>query len=150
MGTFRNSVLSLIDSSAQRAKNLVDIINDTFEKIDFDSSMNFLSEKRDSLIERGNSLLKEFGDLLKQVKDSFNDFSVTVPFDESIGETLNYYVDGNKLYLAMHNGVYLMQDTTLTQMVKGPYVNHIISIKDKLLFCTREGVFDQQSRLLLR
>ena len=59
------------------------------------------------------------------------------------------YVDGNKLYLAMHNGVYLMQDTTLTQVVKGPYVNHIISIKDKLLFCTREGVFDQQSRLLL-
>ena len=99
MGTFRNSVLSLIDSSAQRAKNLVDIINDTFEKIDFDSSMNFLSEKRDSLIERGNSLLKEFGDLLKQVKDSFNDFSVTVPFDESIGETLNYYVDGNKLII---------------------------------------------------
>ena len=97
MGTFRDSVLSLIDSSAQRAKNLVDTINDTFERIDFDSSMNFLSEKRDSLIERGNSLLKEFGDLLKQVKDSFNDFSVTVPFDESIGETLEYSIDGDKL-----------------------------------------------------
>ena len=97
MGTFRDSVLSLIDSSAQRAKNLVDTINDTFERIDFDSSMNFLSEKRDSLIERGNSLLKEFGDLLKLVKDSFNDFSVTVPFDESIGETLEYSIDGDKL-----------------------------------------------------
>lgn len=97
MGTFRDSVLSLIDSSAQRAKNLVDTINDTFERIDFDSSMNFLSEKRDSLIERGNSLLKEFGDLLKQVKDSFNDFSVTVPFDESLGETLEYSIDGDKL-----------------------------------------------------
>jgi Icc-related predicted phosphoesterase len=97
MGTFRDSVLSLIDSSAQRAKNLVDTINDTFERIDFDSSMNFLSEKRDSLIERGNSLLKGFGDLLKQVKDSFNDFSVTVPFDESLGETLEYSIDGDKL-----------------------------------------------------
>ena len=97
MGTFRDSVLSLIDSSAQHAKNLVDTINDTFERIDFDSSMNFLSEKRDSLIERGNSLLKEFGDLLKQVKDSFNDFSVTVPFDESLGETLEYSIDGDKL-----------------------------------------------------
>ena len=78
---FRDRMLSLIDSSALQAKSLVETINDTFEKIDFDSSMSFLAEKRDALMERGNSLLKEFGDLLKQVKDSLNDFSVTVPFD---------------------------------------------------------------------
>ena len=90
-------MLSLIDSSAQQAKNLVDVINDTFDKIDFDSSMDFLAEKRDSLLERGNSLLKDFGELLKQVKDSFNDFSVTVPFDEELGEVLEYKVDGDKL-----------------------------------------------------
>lgn len=93
----RDRMLSLIDSSALQAKSLVESINDTFEKIDFDSSMNFLAEKRDSLLERGNSLLKDFGELLKQVKDSFNDFSVTVPFDEELGETLEYSVDGNKL-----------------------------------------------------
>ena len=90
-------MLSLIDSSALQAKSLVETINDTFEKIDFDSSMSFLAEKRDALMERGNSLLKEFGDLLKQVKDSLNDFSVTVPFDEELGETLEYSVDGDKL-----------------------------------------------------
>ena len=90
-------MLSLIDSSAQQAKSLVDVINDTFDKIDFDSSMDFLAEKRDSLLERGNSLLKDFGELLKQVKDSFNDFSVTVPFDEELGEVLEYKVDGDKL-----------------------------------------------------
>ena len=90
-------MLSLIDSSAQQAKSLVDVINDTFDKIDFDSSMEFLAEKRDSLLERGNSLLKDFGELLKQVKDSFNDFSVTVPFDEELGEVLEYKVDGDKL-----------------------------------------------------
>ena len=90
-------MLSLIDSSALQAKSLVETINDTFEKIDFDSSMSFLAEKRDALMERGNSLLKEFGDLLKQVKDSLNDFSVTVPFDEELGETLEYSVEGDKL-----------------------------------------------------
>ena len=94
---FRDRMLSLIDSSAQQAKSLVESINDTFEKIDFDSSMGFLAEKRDSLLERGNSLLKDFGELLKQVKDSFNDFSVTVPFDEELGEVLEYKVDGDKL-----------------------------------------------------
>ena len=94
---FRDRMLSLIDSSAQQAKSLVDVINDTFDKIDFDSSMDFLAEKRDSLLERGNSLLKDFGELLKQVKDSFNDFSVTVPFDEELGEVLEYKVDGDKL-----------------------------------------------------
>ena len=90
-------MLSLIDSSAQQARSLVESINDTFEKIDFDSSMDFLAEKRDSLLERGNSLLKDFGELLKQVKDSFNDFSVTVPFDEELGEVLEYKVEGDKL-----------------------------------------------------
>ena len=94
---FRDSMISLIDASALRAKCLVDTINDTFEKIEFDSSMNFLAEQRDALIERGNSLLKDFGELLKQVKDSFNDFSVTVPFDESLGEKLEYSINGNKL-----------------------------------------------------
>ena len=94
---FRDRMLSLIDSSAQQARSLVDVINDTFDKIDFDSSMGFLAEKRDSLLERGNSLLKDFGELLKQVKDSFNDFSVTVPFDEELGEVLEYKVDGDKL-----------------------------------------------------
>jgi Icc-related predicted phosphoesterase len=94
---FRDRMLSLIDSSAQQAKSLVESINDTFEKIDFDSSMGFLAEKRDALLERGNSLLKDFGELLKQVKDSFNDFSVTVPFDEELGEVLEYKVEGDKL-----------------------------------------------------
>jgi hypothetical protein len=93
----RDKMLSLIDSSALQAKNLVETINDTFGKINFDNHLSYLAEKRDSLIERGNSLMKDFGDLLKQVKDSFTDFSVTVPFDEEAGETLEYSVEGDKL-----------------------------------------------------
>ena len=99
---FRDRMLSLIDSSASQAKSLVDTINDTFERIDFDSSLQFLNEKRNALIERGNSLLKDFGDLLKQVKDSFEDFSVTVPFDEDLGETLNYFIEGDKLIVEVN------------------------------------------------
>jgi hypothetical protein len=93
----RDRMLSLIDSSAFQMKSLVDTINDTFERIDFDSSMDYLISKRDSLLERSNSLLKDFGELLKQIKDSLTDFSVTVPFDEEDGETIEYSIDGNKL-----------------------------------------------------
>ena len=98
----RDKMLSLIDSSAIQAKNLVDTINDTFEKINFDNHLSYLAEKRDSLIERGNSLMKDFGDLLKQVKDSFTDFSVTVPFDEEAGETLECSIKGNELIVEVN------------------------------------------------
>jgi len=98
----RDKMLSLIDSSALQARNLVDTINDTFGKINFDNHLSYLAEKRDSLIERGNSLMKDFGDLLKQVKDSFTDFSVTVPFDEEAGETLDCSIKGNELIVEVN------------------------------------------------
>ena len=98
----KDKMLSMIDSSAIQAKNLVETINDTFEKINFDNHLSYLAEKRDSLIERGNSLMKDFGDLLKQVKDSFTDFSVTVPFDEEAGETLECSIKGNELIVEVN------------------------------------------------
>lgn len=97
MGTLRNRLLGFIDSSARQAKTLVEDISDSLDRFDWDTSMNSLMETRDSLLKRGNDLLKSFGDLLKQVKDSLNDFSVTVPYDESIGEKLNYEVKDGKL-----------------------------------------------------
>lgn len=97
MKSFKDRLLSVIDSSARQARDLVTGLSDSFNNFDWDSQLSYLTEKRDSLIERGNSLLKDFGELLKQVKESFNDFSVTVPFDESIGEKLDFSIDGNKL-----------------------------------------------------
>ena len=97
MKGFKDRLLSIIDSSARQARELVNGVSDSIDNFDWNAQLDFLAEKRDSLIERGNSLLKDFGDLLKQVKDSFNDFSVTVPFDESIGEKLDFSIDGNKL-----------------------------------------------------
>ena len=59
------------------------------------------------------------------------------------------FVSHHKLFLAMHDGVYVMKDTTLTQLVKGPFVNTIVPMGDRLLFCAREGVFDEKGRKLL-
>ena len=59
-----------------------------------------------------------------------------------------YPADGN-LYLAMYDGVYLLQDTILTQIMKGAFVNKIIPINNHLLFCAREGVFDEKGHQLL-
>ena len=47
-------------------------------------------------VEKGTSLIKDLGDLFKQVKDCITDFSVTVPFDEASGEKYSYDIkDGN-------------------------------------------------------
>ena len=59
------------------------------------------------------------------------------------------YVSEQGLYLAMHDGVYLLQDTTLTQMVRGVYVNCIVRMKNTLLFCAREGVFNEKGQQLM-
>ena len=101
MSLFKEKLLSLIDSSAKQATSLVNDFADSIDNFDWDSQLDYFNEKKNALIERGNSLMKDFGDLLKQVKDSFNDFSVTVPFDEAIGEKLDYSINGNKLKVAV-------------------------------------------------
>ena len=59
------------------------------------------------------------------------------------------YVDGKTLWLAMHDGVYVMSDTVLKQVVTGPYVNSIVPQGRRLLFCAREGVYDEKGVRLL-
>ena len=97
MKGFRETLLSAIDSSARRARDLVNSVGESIDNFDWNDQLDFFNEKKNALLERGNSLLKDFGELLKQVKESFNDFSVTVPFDESIGEKLDFSINGNKL-----------------------------------------------------
>ena len=94
---FRNSFLSAIDRAAIGAKNLVNDLSDSLESFDFDSQLQRLTERRDALIEKGNGLIKDLGDLLKQVKESMTDFSVTVPFDGESGETFEYKINENQL-----------------------------------------------------
>ena len=59
------------------------------------------------------------------------------------------FVTAKGYYLAMHDGVYLLSNGTLTPLFKGYYVNKIIPFKGHLLFCTRKGVYSQQGKLLL-
>ena len=59
------------------------------------------------------------------------------------------YVKDGKLYLALHDGVYLLNDTTLTQVMKGTYVNQIVPMMGHLLFCARDGVYNEKGKRLL-
>lgn len=96
MKDFKNRLMRIIDNSASQAKSFVEGVNEFVESFDVDAQIDRFYEKKNELIKRGNELFGEFTELLKQVKDSFTDFSVTVPFDESIGEKLSYEVsDGN-------------------------------------------------------
>ena len=83
MANFKERLLSLIDNGASRAMDLFDTMNETINSIDWDSQFNSLNEMKDSLIKRGNELLGEFNELMKQVKNNITDFEVIVPFDES-------------------------------------------------------------------
>ena len=90
-------------------------------------------------------------------------FDIVTRIPDKIGHDValnDILIAGQKLYLAMHDGVYLLQDDVLKQIVKGPYVNRIVTMNatphsspksetNRLLFCAREGVFDEQGRRLL-
>ena len=96
---FRDNVLRLIDSASLKAKSLVNDINDSFDSVDFDSSLEYMLERKNSLIEKGNNFIKDLEDAFKQIKDCMTDFSVTVAFDGDAGESLEYAVEGNELII---------------------------------------------------
>ena len=79
-------------------------------------------------------------------------FDVVMQLARKMGNNVglnDVYVVGDRLYLAMHDGVYALKDTVLTPVMKGPYVNRIVPMGDRLLFCAREGVFDGKGGKLL-
>ncbi len=76
-------------------------------------------------------------------------------FYYSVSKTLGHevvltdiYIDGNKFYLAMYDGVYLLAENSLTQITKSAYVNRFVKLKDGMLICTREGVFNEKGQRL--
>ena len=79
-------------------------------------------------------------------------FDIVTRIPDKIGHDValnDIRIVGKKLYLALHDGVYLFQDDVLKQILRGPYVNSIVSMHNRLLFCAREGVFDEQGHHLL-
>ena len=81
-----------------------------------------------------------------------NEFEQVTSISRKLGHQVglnDLHVRGDKMYLALHDGVYVMKDTTLTQVMKGAYVNQIVTVEGRLLFCAREGVYDERGKLLL-
>lgn len=58
------------------------------------------------------------------------------------------YMSATGLYLALHDGVYLLSGDDLKQIINGIYVNSILPVKGGLLFCAREGVFNEKGEQL--
>lgn len=84
-----------------------------------------------------------------RVHDHF-DFVSSISSKKGHDVALNdIYISRNNLFLAMHDGVYLLRNDSLTQIIKDIYVNKIISVKDRLLFCAREGIYDKTGKRLL-
>lgn len=96
MKTVKDSLLSLIDNSANQARSLIDgfstMVNDINWDEQFSAANEFIRSRKEILNAKANELMKEFSDLVKEVKDSLVDFSVTVPYDESCGEKISYEV----------------------------------------------------------
>ena len=81
-----------------------------------------------------------------------NEFEQVTSISKKLGHQVglnDLHVRGDKMYLALHDGVYVMKDTTLTQVMKGAYVNQIVTVEGRLLFCAREGVYDERGKPLL-
>ena len=97
MKDFKSKLLGLSDNGASQAKSLIESFNDVVDSFDMNAQIEYFNEKKKELIKRGNELFGDFAELLKQVKESLTDFSVTVPFDESIGEKISYEVKEGKL-----------------------------------------------------
>ena len=53
------------------------------------------------------------------------------------------------IFLGMHDGVWLLKDNKPQRLFQSNYVNNIIRIKERLLFCSRGGVYNRQGVRLL-
>lgn len=100
MKTFKEKLLALVENTASQARDFIGGFSTMVDEIDWDNHFNaaneFMRERKESLTAKANDLLKEFSDLVKQVKDNLTDFSITVAFDETLGEKLNYEVVKNE------------------------------------------------------
>lgn len=97
MANLKERLLGLIDNGANQAVSFINTMNDTINSIDWDAQFESLNEMKDSLLKKGNDLLGEFNELLKEVKNNITDFEVTVPFDEALGEKFEYSIEDGKL-----------------------------------------------------
>jgi hypothetical protein len=99
MANLKERLLSLVNNGANAATDLFATMNETMNAIDWDAQFKQLKDVRDAIAKKGNELFNEFDELMKQVKNSINDFEVSVPFDEASGEHFEYKIEDGKLLI---------------------------------------------------
>ena len=83
---------------------------------------------------------------IRDVFEYHTSISNIIGYDVALNDI---HIEGNKFFLALHNGVYSFTNDSLKQIIKDVYVNRIIPTKDGLLFCAREGVYNEKGKQLL-
>lgn len=81
-----------------------------------------------------------------------DDFEIRASLSEMMKHDValnDVYATDEGLYLAMYDGVYLLNGDHVTLLFKSAYVNRIVPMKHHLLFCTRDGLYDRKGRRLL-
>ena len=95
---FKKAMISLLNDGAKKTVDMMNEFNTFINDIDFDKRLDDLNKVKTNLVERGNQLINDFSDFLKQATDSVSDFKVTLPFDGERGERFKFKIeDGNKL-----------------------------------------------------
>lgn len=82
----------------------------------------------------------------------YDSFDLVISISQKLGHEValnDIHVMGNKMALAMHDGVYMLKDTTLTHVIKSAYVSKIVPVRNRLLFCARDGIYDERGNQLL-
>ena len=97
MANLREKLLSLVEASTRQTKSIIDNVNETFNSIDWDAQVQTFNEMKENFLKKGNDLLEDFNELLKEVKNNISDFEVTVPFDQELGEEFDYHIENGKL-----------------------------------------------------
>jgi len=92
---FKDKMLQLIDCGAEQAKRFVN----TMDEIDWEAQIDNISEQKDALLKKGADLFDEMVDALKKVKESYTDYSVTLPYDRQKGEKMQYNVSDGQLHI---------------------------------------------------
>ena len=95
---FKKAMISLLNDGTKKTVDMMNEFNTFINDIDFDKRLDELNKVKANLVERGNKLISDFADFLKQASDSVRDFKVTLPFDGERGERFKFKIeDGNKL-----------------------------------------------------
>jgi len=87
--------------------------------------------------------------LYNEVQDRFD---MVMSLSAKIGHEValnDLYIGTDGLLLAMHDGIFLLRDTLLTSLHQGVWVNRILQVKGRPLYCTRDGVLNSEFKRLL-